>query len=70
MERIEDLVELRNFLNTKTEEELKKMSFEFETFYWDNHWLKYNSDEQPISHITFDNGFLVCHPYRKENDND
>ena len=70
MKRIEDLVELRNFLNTKTEEELEKMSFEFESIYWDNHWLKYNSDEQPISHITFDNGFLVCHPYRKEEDND
>ena len=70
MERIEDLVELRNFLNSRTDEELEKMSFEFESFYWDNHWLKYNSDEQQISHITFDNGFLVCHPYRKENNND
>ena len=69
MERIEDLVELRNFLNSKTEEELEKMSFEFESIYWDNHWLKYNSEEQAISHITFDNGWLVCHPYRKEEDN-
>lgn len=69
MERIEDLVELRNFLNTKTEEELEKISFEFESIYWDNHWLREESEEQAISHITFDNGFLVCHPYRKEEDN-
>lgn len=70
MERIENLIELRNFLNTKTEEELEKMSFEFEVRYWDNHWLRYDSDEQTISHITFDNGWLVCHPYREGNDND
>ena len=70
MEKIEDLVALRNFLNTKTEEELKKMSFEFETFYWDNHWLRWESEEQVISYISFDKGCLVCHPYRKEEDND
>ena len=70
MERIENLIELRNFLNTKTDEELEKMSFEFEVRYWDNHWLRYDSDEQAISHITFDNGWLVCHPYREGNDND
>jgi len=69
MERFEDLVELRNFLNSKTEEELEKMSFEFESIYWDNHWLREESEEHVISHITFDNGFLVCHPYRKEGDN-
>ena len=66
MERIEDLVALRNFLNTKTEEELEKISFEFESIYWDNYWLREESEEHVISHITFDNGFLVCHPYRKE----
>ena len=70
MERIEDLIQLRNFLNTKTDEELEKMSFEFEVRYWDNHWLRYDSEEQAISHITFDNGWLVCHPYREGNDND
>lgn len=70
MERIENLIELRNFLNTKTDEELEKMSFEFEVRYWDNHWLRYDSEEQVISHITFDNGWLVCHPYREGNDND
>ena len=70
MERIEDLVELRNFLNSKTEEELEKISFEFEVIYWDNHWLRWESEEQVISHITFDNGWLVCHPYRKGNGND
>lgn len=70
MERIENLIELRNFLNTKTDEELEKMSFEFEVRYWDNHWLRYDSEEQVISHITFDNGWLVCHPNREGNDND
>lgn len=70
MERIENLIELRNFLNTKTDEELEKMSFEFEVRYWDNHWLRYDSEEQVISHLTFDNGWLVCHPYREGNDND
>lgn len=70
MERIENLIELKNFLNTKTDEELEKMSFEFEVRYWDNHWLRYDSEEQVISHITFDNGWLVCHPYREGNDND
>lgn len=69
MERIEDLVALRNFLNTKTDEELENMSFEFEVIYWDNYWLREESEEHVISHITFDNGFLVCHPYRKEEDN-
>ena len=69
MEMIEDLVELRNFLNNKTEEELEKISFEFETIYWDNHWLREESEEQVISHMTFDNGFLVCHPHRKEENN-
>lgn len=37
MERIENLVELRNFLINKTEKELEKISFEFEAIYWDNH---------------------------------
>ena len=69
MERIEDLVALRNFLNSKTEVELEKMSFEFEFIYWDNYWLKEESEYHDISHITFDNGWLVCHPYRKEEDN-
>lgn len=69
MEMIENLVELRNFLNSKTEEELEKMSFEFELIYWDNHWLREESEEHVISHITFDNGFLVCHEYGKEEDN-
>lgn len=70
MERIENLVELRNFLNSKTEKELEKMIFEFESIYWDNYWVRWESEEQLISHITFDNGWLVCHSYRKENDND
>ena len=69
MERIEDLVELRDFLNTKTDEELKNMNFEFESIYWDNHWLREETEEHVISHITFDNGWLVCHPYRKEENN-
>jgi hypothetical protein len=69
MEMIENLVELRNFLNSKTEEELEKMSFEFELIYWDNHWLREESEEHEISHMTFDNGNLVCHEYRKEEDN-
>lgn len=69
MEMIENLVELRNFLNTKTEEELEKMSFEFESFYWDNHWLREESEEQVISHISFDKGCLVCHPYKRGDDN-
>ena len=69
MERIEDLIELRNFLNSKTEEELEKMSFEFESMYWDNHWLREESEKHVISHITFDNGFLVCHPYKRGEDN-
>ena len=69
MEMIENLIELRNFLNSKTEEELEKMSFEFETFYWDNYWLRKESEDHEISHITFDNGILVCHEYRKEEDN-
>lgn len=64
---IKDLVQLRDFLNGRTEEELEKMNFEFETFYWDDYWLRLESEEQAISHITFDNGFLVCHPY-KDND--
>lgn len=70
MERIENLVELRNFLINKTEKELEKISFEFEAIYWDNHWLRCETEEQAISHITFDKGCLVCHPYRKEEDND
>lgn len=70
MKSIENLVELRNFLNSKTEEELEKMSFEFELIYWDNYWLRKESEDHEISHITFDNGFLVCHPHRKEEDND
>ena len=37
MERIENLIELRNFLNTKTEEELENMSFEYEVRYWDDY---------------------------------
>ena len=69
MERIEDLVALRNFLNSKTEVELEKMSFEFEFIYWDNYWLKEESEYHDISHMTFDNGVLVCHEYRKEEDN-
>lgn len=70
MERIENLIELRNFLNSKTDEELKNMSFEFETFYWDDYWLRMESTEKLISHITFDNGRLVCHPYKEGSDND
>lgn len=70
MERIENLIELKNFLNSKTDEELENMIFEFEVRYWDNHWLRYDSEEQVISHVTFDNGWLVCHPYREGNDND
>lgn len=30
---IEDLIQLRDFLNSRTEEELEKMSFEIESFY-------------------------------------
>lgn len=63
MKRIEDLVELRDFLNKKTTAELEKMSFEFESTYWDDYWLRYDTDAQDISHITFDEGRLVCHPY-------
>lgn len=62
MERIENLIELRNYLNTKTNEELEKMSFEFKTFYWDDYWLRLESKEEVISYITFENGCLVCHP--------
>lgn len=67
MERIEDLIELRDFLNSRTEKELENISFEFESFYWDNHWLRWDSEEQVISHMTFNKGFLVCHPHKKEN---
>jgi len=70
MERIENLIELRNFLNTKTDEELENMIFEFEERYWDDYWLRMESTDYAISHITFDNGWLVCHPYREGNDND
>lgn len=61
---IEDLIQLRDFLNSRTEEELEKMSFEIESFYWDDYWWRLESEEQAISHITFDNGCLICHPYK------
>lgn len=64
MERIKDLVELRDFLNKKTTAELERMSFEFESTYWDDYWLREDTDAQDISHITCDEGRLVCHPYR------
>ena len=70
MERIENLIELKNFLNNKTDEELENMIFEFEERYWDDYWLRMESTDKLISHITFDNGWLVCHPYREGNDND
>lgn len=64
MERIEDLVELRDFLNKKTTAELERMSFEFQSVQWDDYGLPYDTDAQDISHITFDDGRLVCHPYK------